>query len=71
MIDWIVKNKWKIIILLVVVGLIYWIFIRPNMVRSECNDFALQTSNYQTRPGEVSYDQYNRDYTQCLRGKGL
>ena len=71
-----IKENWfKIIILLVIVGLFYWYEWRPSQIKKECfekaSDFSTEAIGKQG--GSVdSFDKtYDFIYKNCLRKEGL
>lgn len=63
-----IKNKYLVIIVLIVAGLFYWFQIRPAMARSECDTQSREYFKTHTRAPATFY---NYLYEACLHQKGL
>lgn len=64
------KEKLKILILLIVLGPLYWFMYLPYSAKKECNQLALEKSGKNLQFDGI-YDKYSRTYTSCMRSKGL
>jgi len=71
-----IKNNWfKLFIVIVACFLIYWSFIRVNLIKKSCAVWALEKartteSGTKTIDGKYIQKQYDNYYKRCLREKG-
>ena len=64
---WLKENWFKLVLLLLVMGLFYWYELRPHKIRKDCWDWAFEET--QKRNGDR--DDVNYFYKKCFREKGL
>lgn len=66
-----IKENWfKIIILLVLVGLFYWYEWRPSEIKKDCNKEAVEKAR-SVEDGNQAMKIYDARYKSCLRENGL
>ena len=63
------ENWFKIIILLVIVGLFYWYEWRPNQIIKQCNYEAVEKAK-SIKDGNQAIKIYDARYQSCLRENG-
>jgi hypothetical protein len=64
------KKKKEVIIIFAVIAPLYWFMYLPYSAKKECNQVALEKSGKNLQSTTV-YEKYSRNYTACMRSKGL
>lgn len=66
------KNKWFILVILVIGGLFYWFQYRPSEIRKDCykevEDMAGEVTTLMRGTGKTGYDKI---FTSCLNRNGI
>ncbi|MCK4797620.1 MAG: hypothetical protein KAT05_09575 [Spirochaetes bacterium] len=67
----IIKENWfKIVVLLILVGLFYWYEYRPSEIKKQCNKESVEKAK-NIEDGNQAIKIYDARYKSCLRENGL
>ena len=75
--EWFVKNRFKILIIAIVISAFYWYEWRPSIIKQNCSNNARENAiekrnrNEYTKEELFYKDDYDFYYKMCLGQKGL